>query len=66
MSGPLISGGEPWTVNGLDADTDELVSPGTWIKPTQLAHLERDRGGKIAALGVSTGRIKKMRFARIA
>ena len=66
VSGPLISGGEPWTVNGLDADTVELVSPGSWIKPTQLAHLERDRGGKIAALGVSTGRIKKMRFARIA
>ncbi len=49
-------------MRGLDADTVELESPGSWIKATQLAHLVRDRGGKIAALEVSTGRIKKMRF----
>lgn len=64
VGGPLVSGGTPWTVNGLDADTIELVSPGNWIQATQLAHLVRDTDGKIVALEVSTGRIKKMRFER--
>jgi 16S rRNA C967 or C1407 C5-methylase (RsmB/RsmF family) len=31
---------------------------------TQLAHLVRDRPGRVVALDVSTGRIKKMRFER--
>jgi hypothetical protein len=64
VGGPLISGGAPWIVRGLDADTVEVESPGSWIKATQLAHLVRDRNGRIAALEVSTGRIKKMRFDR--
>lgn len=64
VGGPLISGGAPWIVRGLDADTVELESPGGWIKATQLAHLVRDRGGRIAVLEVSTGRIKRMRFDR--
>lgn len=62
--GPLVSSSEPWTVNGIDGDTVEIVSPGSWIKATQLARLERDKTGKIAALVVSTGRIKNMRFER--
>jgi D-aminopeptidase len=62
VGGPLISGGAPWIVRGLDADTVEVESPGSWIKATQLAHLVRDREGRITALEVSTGRIKKMRF----
>jgi len=62
VGGPLISGGAPWIVRGLDAETVEVESPGSWIKATQLAHLVRDRDGKIVALEVSTGRIKKMRF----
>jgi len=65
VSGPLIAGGAPWALNGLDADTIEIVSPGTWIAATQLARIERDRAGKITALIVSTGRIKNMRFARV-
>ena len=62
VGGPLISGGAPWIVRGLDADTVEVESPGNWIKATQLAHLVRDRDGRIVALEISTGRIKKMRF----
>ncbi len=62
VGGPLISGGAPWLIRGLDADTVEIESPGSWIKATQLAHLVRDRTGRIVALEVSTGRIKKMRF----
>ena len=50
----------------VDADTVEVISPAGWITATQLAHLERDRTGKIVALSVSTGRIKKMRFERVA
>jgi D-aminopeptidase len=64
VSGPLIAGGASWTVRGLDTDTVEVVSPAGWITATQLAHLERDRSGKVKALFVSTGRIKKMRFER--
>ena len=66
VGGPLIASGAPWRVNGVDADTVEIVSPGSWISATQLAHLERGRTGKIKALAVSTGRIKNMRFERTA
>lgn len=64
VSGPLIAGGLPWTVRGLEADTIEIESPASWITATQLAHLVRDNAGRVIALEVSTGRIKKMRFAR--
>ena len=53
--GPLVTSSEPWSVNGIDGDTVEIVGPGDWIKPVQLAHLERDKAGKIAALVVSSG-----------
>jgi D-aminopeptidase len=70
VSGPLVGGGAPWTVSGLDGDTVEVTSPGGWIQASQLARLVRDQGnkggGKIAALDVSTGRIKRMRFERTA
>jgi hypothetical protein len=65
VSGPLIAGGAPWHVRGIDADAVEVVSPAGWITATQLAHLERDRAGRIVALSVSTGRIKRMRFERV-
>ena len=65
VSGPLIAGGAPWTVQEIDDDTVEVASPaGGWMTVTQLAHIVRDRKGKITALEVSTGRIKKMRFDR--
>jgi D-aminopeptidase len=63
VGGPLIAGAH-WPIEGIDADTVEIVSPGGWISVTQLAHLVRDRAGKPVALEVSTGRIKKMRFER--
>lgn len=65
VSGPLIAGGAPWLVHGIDAETVEIETPGNWIKSTQLAHMVRDRIGTIAALEVSTGRIKRMRFERM-
>jgi hypothetical protein len=64
VGGPLIAGGAPWPVRGIDADTVEVESPGNWLQVTQLAHLVRDRAGRVVALEVSTGRIKKMRFER--
>ncbi|HTB38210.1 MAG TPA: serine hydrolase domain-containing protein [Reyranella sp.] len=64
VSGPLIVGGPPWPVRGIDADTVEVESPGSWLQVTQLAHLVRDRAARVVALEVSTGRIKKMRFER--
>jgi D-aminopeptidase len=66
VSGPLVSGGPAWTIKGIDSDTVETISSASWLQATQLAHLVRDKGGKIAALEVSTGRIKKMRFERMA
>jgi CubicO group peptidase (beta-lactamase class C family) len=66
VGGPLIAGGEPWPVRGIDTDTVEVESPGSWLQVTQLAHLVRDRVGRVVALEVSTGRIKKMRFERVA
>ena len=62
VSGPLIASGPAWTVRGLDADTVETEMPAGWISATQLAHLVRDKAGRIEAIEVSTGRIKKMRF----
>lgn len=63
VGGPLIAAAH-WPIEGIDGDTVEVVSPGGWISVTQLAHLVRDRAGKVVALEVSTGRIKKMRFDR--
>jgi CubicO group peptidase (beta-lactamase class C family) len=65
VSGPLIAGGPAWPVTGVDADTIETTLPAAGgIVQTQLAHMVRDRMGKIEAIEVSTGRIKKMRFER--
>lgn len=65
VSGPLIAGGLPWPVRGVDDHTVEIETPGNWLTVTQLAHLERGRGGKIGALVVSTGRVKGLRFERV-
>jgi len=65
VSGPLIAGGPAWPVRGVDADTIEIDTPGNWVSTNQLAHLVRDRAGKIEAIEVSTARIKKMRFERL-
>ena len=65
VSGPLIASGQEWKVEGVDADTVEIISPPAWITATQLAHLVRDKSGKITALEVSTGRVKRMRFDRM-
>ena len=64
VRGPLIAGGPQWPVEGIDDNTVELATPGNWLAVTQLAHLVRDATGKVAALEVTTGRIKKMRFER--
>jgi hypothetical protein len=64
VGGPLVTGGPAWPVRGVDADTVEIETPGPWITTSQLAHIVRDRAGKVTALEVSTGRIKKMRFER--
>lgn len=64
VSGPLSCGGPAWPVRGLDGDTVEVESPAGWITATQLAHLVHDRTGRIVALEISTGRVKRMRFER--
>jgi hypothetical protein len=64
VSGPLIAGGAPWSIAGVDADTVEITAAGAWLQTTQLARLVRDEAGRVVALEVSSGRIKKMRFER--
>jgi len=65
VSGPLIASGPAWKVQGVDGDTIETEMSTGWIAAvSQLAHLVRDKAGKIEAIEVSTGRIKKMRFDR--
>lgn len=64
VSGPLVAGGPAWSLAGIDDDTVEVMSPAGWFIPTQLARLVRDRAGRLVALEVSTGRIKRMRFER--
>jgi CubicO group peptidase (beta-lactamase class C family) len=64
VSGPLIAGGPPWPITGIDDDTVELTTPGNWLAQTLLAHLVRNAAGDIVALEASTGRIKKIRFDR--
>ncbi|WP_421996315.1 serine hydrolase domain-containing protein [Reyranella sp.] len=66
VSGPLVAREPAWSVEGIDADTVETRMPAGWIVATQLAHLVRDDKGRIEALEVSSGRIKKMRFERVA
>ena len=51
-------------MRGIDADTVEIESPGSSITVSQLAHLVRDRAGRVVALEVSTGRIEGVRFDR--
>src|SRR5207244_9385794 len=36
VSGPLIAGGPAWPVRGIDADTVEIETPGSWMAVTQL------------------------------
>lgn len=64
VSGPLIASGPAWPVRGIDVDTIETEMPGGWMTVSQLARLVRDRAGRIEAIEVSIGRIKKMRFER--
>jgi hypothetical protein len=64
VSGPLITGGASWSMTGVDSGTVEITAAGAWLQTTQLAGLVRDEAGKVVALEVSSGRIKKMRFER--
>ena len=64
VSGPLIAGGPAWPVRGVDADTDRdrdagRLDPGDPARPSGARPL-----GKVEAIEISTGRIKKMRFER--
>lgn len=60
--GPLLKSRQSWTLHALTADLVELRSGGYWMQPTQLLRVERDAAGKVQALLVDTGRIKKLRF----
>ncbi|HJQ61028.1 MAG TPA: hypothetical protein VJ890_29255 [Vineibacter sp.] len=48
----------------MAGDLLEIETPSPWLTITQLARVERNPSGSVAGLTVSTGRIKRMAFAR--
>ncbi len=66
VAGPLVTGGPAWPVRGVTSDLIEIEAPSPWLTVTQLAGIERDAAGAITGLAVSTGRIKRMLFTRVA
>ncbi len=66
VSGPLVSSSQAWPVRGVVGDLIEIETPSPWLTVTQLARIERDGSGTVTGLSVSSGRIERMRFARVA
>jgi CubicO group peptidase (beta-lactamase class C family) len=64
VAGPLVTGGPAWPVRGVVGDLIEIETPSPWLTVTQLARIERDASGTVTGLSVSSGRIKRMPFAR--
>jgi hypothetical protein len=64
VSGPLVTGGMAWPIRGILGDLVEIESPGPWLTVTQLARIERDASNAITGLTVSSGRIRRMKFAK--
>lgn len=62
--GPLLKAQQPWTLHALTPDLVELRSTGYWMQPNQLLRVERDAAGRVRALHVDTGRIKRLTFER--
>jgi hypothetical protein len=62
-SGPHARGAE-WQLHGLTADLVEVRGLSSGVPTTQLARLERDAAGSVAALRVHSSRIRELRFVR--
>ena len=65
VAGPLVTGGAAWPVRGVTVDLIEIETPSPWLAVTQLARIERNAAGAVTGLIVSSGRIKRMSFARV-
>lgn len=66
IAGPLRAGGAGGTLHGILGDAVEIEISTSWLPFEAVARLERDRAGKPVALIVSSGRIKNLRFERVA
>lgn len=64
--GPLRAGGAGGMAYGIAGDAVEVEITTSWLPFKAVARLERDRAGKPVALTVSSGRIKNLRFERVA
>jgi len=64
-SGPLRAGRPPGPVRGVTGDVVEVEVPSNWLPSIGIARIERE-GAHVSGLTVSTGRIKRLRFERIA
>ncbi|MGE0718581.1 MAG: serine hydrolase, partial [Alphaproteobacteria bacterium] len=62
--GPLAAAG-PWPIEAVAADVVEITMPARWLASTVVAAVERDGGGAVRGLRVSSGRIKDLRFTRV-
>lgn len=64
ISGPLLSDGGAWTMQGVQGDVVEALGQSYWLKSSQLLRFERDAAGAVTHLLVDTGRVKNLRFDR--
>lgn len=65
IAGPLVAAGEPWPITGVARDLVEIATPSAWLPVTQLARLSRDAAGRVTGFELSTGRVKRLPFARV-
>ncbi|TDH59435.1 serine hydrolase [Dankookia rubra] len=63
VRGPLTAAG-PWPVQPIEGDCFRIMTPATMFQGWVDAKLARDAAGRIAALVVSGGRVRGMRFER--
>jgi len=64
VSGPLLSDGGIWPMQGVQGDAVELLGESYWFKASQLLRFERDARGAVTHFLIDTGRVKNLRFDR--
>jgi hypothetical protein len=64
ISGPLLSDGGVWLIQGVQGDLVELLGESYWFKSSQLLRFERDASGAVTHFLIDSGRVKNLRFDR--
>ena len=66
VEGPIVRSQTAWPVRALAPDLFEISAPGYGLTSTMLARVQRDAAGAVVGLEVFSGRIRKLRFTRVA